>query len=164
MPSPAKPLLLQWVVMLLIITLAPVAAMAGGLTMYEVGTADVGLAAAGYAARANDPGTILTNPAGMTRLKGTQVELGVQTLYGHADFSPDVATTTVAGSSGGNATGLLPGLSAFGTYSVNPDLAVGFGMCSNFGLGLWYDSNWVGRYYIKNSARLTSLSLQVRRT
>jgi long-subunit fatty acid transport protein len=43
------------------------AASAGGILMYEVGTADVGLAAAGYAARAQDTSTVLTNPAGMTR-------------------------------------------------------------------------------------------------
>ena len=40
--------------------------------LYEVGTADVGLAAAGYAARAQDASTVLTNPAGMTRLDGNQ--------------------------------------------------------------------------------------------
>ena len=47
-------------------------AAAGGLTLYEVGTADVGLASAGYNARAQDASTVLTNPAGMTRLEGTQ--------------------------------------------------------------------------------------------
>ena len=138
-------------VMLLLTALFPGGAMAGGLTQYEVGTADVGLAAAGYAARANDPGTILTNPAGMTRLKGSQFELGLQALYGHANFSTDVTTTTVTGSDGGNAVGLLPGLSAFGTYALNDKVTLGFGMCSNFGLGLWYDSNWVGRYYAKEA-------------
>jgi long-subunit fatty acid transport protein len=35
---------------------------------YEIGTEDVGLAGAGQAARAQDASTIVTNPAGMTRL------------------------------------------------------------------------------------------------
>jgi long-chain fatty acid transport protein len=116
--------------------------------MYEVGTPDMGYAAAGYAARANDPGTVLTNPAGMTRLQGTQALVGGQLLYGHANFSKD-SRTTVAGNDGGNAIGLLPGLSAFGTHQVNKDLTLGLGMFSNFGLGLWYDSTWAGRYYAK---------------
>ena len=42
-------------------------AAAGGISLYEVGTADVGLAAAGYTARAQDASTVFTNPAGMTR-------------------------------------------------------------------------------------------------
>ena len=45
---------------------------AGGLSLYEVGTADVGLASAGYGARAQDASTVLTNPAGMTRLAATR--------------------------------------------------------------------------------------------
>ena len=38
---------------------------AGGLILYEFPTAEVELAAAGYAARAQDASTAFTNPAGM---------------------------------------------------------------------------------------------------
>ncbi len=44
--------------------LATGSAGAGGLIAYEVGTADVGLASAGYGARAQDVSTVLTNPPG----------------------------------------------------------------------------------------------------
>ena len=54
---------------------------AGGLLLFEVGTGDVGLASAGYTARAEDASTVFTNPAGMTRLDGTQLSLGGQLLY-----------------------------------------------------------------------------------
>ena len=84
-------------------------------------------------------------------MKESQLLIGGQLLYGHANFSPDRHHHDGPGSDGGNAIGLLPGLSAFGTYKVNQDLTLGFGMCSNFGLGLWYDSNWVGRYYAKEA-------------
>jgi long-subunit fatty acid transport protein len=47
-------------------------AVAGGLLLYEVGTADVGLASAGWGARAQDASAILTDPAGMTRLDRLQ--------------------------------------------------------------------------------------------
>jgi len=46
--------------------------------LYEVGTADVGLASAGYTARAQDASTAFTNPAGMTRLDGSQATLGAR--------------------------------------------------------------------------------------
>jgi long-chain fatty acid transport protein len=65
---------------------------AGGLTSYEVGTADIGLASAGYSARAQDPTTVLTNPAGMSRLAGTQIQLGTQMLNGHLNFSNESGT------------------------------------------------------------------------
>jgi len=146
----AMRLLLQLAVIMLSGALLPAALMAGGLTQYEVATPDVGYASAGYAARANDPGTVLTNPAGMTRLKGKQLQVGAQLLYGDVEFQPEIGTTTT-GSYGDNALGLLPALSAFGTYEVNPNLSIGIGMFSNFGLGLWYDSSWVGRYYVKNA-------------
>ncbi len=41
-------------------------ASAGGLLFYEFGTAEVGLAAAGYAARAQDASTAFTNPAAVS--------------------------------------------------------------------------------------------------
>ena len=44
---------------------------AGGLYLYEVGSPDVGLAGAGYAARADDAATVFTNPAGMTPTRST---------------------------------------------------------------------------------------------
>lgn len=146
----ARRLLLQLAFIMMSGVLLPTALMAGGLTQYEVATPDVGYASAGYAARANDPGTVLTNPAGMTRLKGKQLQVGAQLLYGDVEFQPEFGTTT-NGSYGDNALGLLPALSAFGTYEVNPNISIGIGMFSNFGLGLWYDSSWVGRYYVKNA-------------
>jgi len=53
--------------------LAGGSAHAGGIALYEFGSPDVGLAAAGYAARAQDASTVFTNPAGMSRLEKSQV-------------------------------------------------------------------------------------------
>jgi long-chain fatty acid transport protein len=62
-------------------------AAAGGLLLYEVGSPDVGLASAGWGARAQDASSVFTNPAGMTRLEGSQILLGAQALYGDYGFS-----------------------------------------------------------------------------
>jgi long-chain fatty acid transport protein len=51
---------------------------AGGISLYEVGRADIGLASAGYSARAQDASTVFTNPTGMTRLADDQLTLGAQ--------------------------------------------------------------------------------------
>ena len=51
----------------------PPSAWSAGIMLYEQGTPDVGLASAGQGARAQDAGTVFTNPAGMTQLKDSQL-------------------------------------------------------------------------------------------
>jgi long-chain fatty acid transport protein len=135
----------------LVSTLASDPAAAGGPSAYEVGTEDVGLAAAGYAARAQDATTVFTNPAGMTRLDGQQLELGTQVLYSDLNFSIGPGTSPALGTNnGGTAAGTggwFPGGGLFYSYSVSNDLKVGFASAGNFGASLKYDDNWVGRYY-----------------
>ncbi len=90
--------------------LAAAPASAGGLSLYEIGTEDVGLASAGYTARAQDASTVFTNPAGMTRLDGTQVTMGAQALYGDLGFSIGQGTSPGLGNGdGGNPIGWFPG-------------------------------------------------------
>lgn len=128
-------------------------AWAGGIMLYEFGSPDVGLAAAGYAARAQDASTVFTNPAGMSRLDKSQVLGGLQALYGNVKFSPN-ASTTGTGDDGGNAVGWLPGGSLFVVQKLSPDWSIGFGVLSYFGLSENYGDSWVGRYYIQKSTLL----------
>ncbi|MEF8721341.1 outer membrane protein transport protein [Candidatus Accumulibacter sp. ACC012] len=132
--------------------------MAGGLIAYEVGTADVGLASAGYGARAQDASTVLSNPAGMTRLEGTQFLAGGQLLWGNTKFSADTGTSPgLGGDNGGYAVGSngwFPGGGGFLSYSVSPDLKLGFAVTGNFGAPLSYDNDWVGRYYVQETTLL----------
>lgn len=53
--------------MLAVVAATSGTALAGGLMLYEVGTADVGLASAGYRARAQDASTVFTNPSGVVK-------------------------------------------------------------------------------------------------
>src|SRR5690349_11644925 len=131
---------------------------AGGLGLYEVGSADVGLASAGYGARAQDASTVLTNPAGMTRLEGTQTMAGAQLLYGDFGLSLTRTTNTASGGDGGNPVGWLPAASGFVTHSLSRELKVGFGVAGNFGLAEKYDSGWAGRFY-GTEATLMGISL-----
>lgn len=130
-------------------------AIAGGIIVYEVGTEDVGLAAAGYAARAQDATTVLTNPAGMVRLDGTQVQLGTQLLYSDMKFSNSGASSPALGTNGsGNIlgeNGWFPGGGLFLSYSVSPDLKLGLAATSTFGSVLNYNDNWVGRYHVQQA-------------
>ncbi len=127
--------------------------------LYEIATPDVGLASAGYAARAQDPSTLFTNPAGMSRLDGSQFQAGAQLLYGNVEFSPDSGTGPLLGTeSGGIAVGALQAGSLFFTQTLSERFTVGVGVLSYFGLAQEYDENWVGRYYLQEGD-LLGLSL-----
>lgn len=129
-------------------------AIAGGLWAYENGTADVGLATAGYGARAQDASTVLTNPAGMTRLDGTQTLFGGQVAYGDFGLSLNPTANPAGGGDGGNPVGWFPGGSAFVTHSVSRDVKIGFGVAAAFGGDVEYDDTWAGRYYGRESELL----------
>jgi long-chain fatty acid transport protein len=137
-------------------------ASAGGLIAYEIGTADVGLASAGYNVRAQDASTVFTNPAGMTLLERTHVLGSAQVLWSNTKFSIDEGTSTDLGTDdGGYATGVsgwFLGGGGFLSYSVSPRLKLGLALTGNFGAPLDYDDDWVGRYYVQE-ATLVGLSI-----
>ena len=133
-------------------------AAAGGLLLYEFGTAEPGLAAAGYAARAQDASTAFTNPAGMTRLDGTQALAGGQLMWLNNRFSiGDGTSPALGGDTGGRAlgaNGFVPGAGAFLTHGISPDLKLGFSIAGNFGSVIDYDDQWVGRYRVQQATLL----------
>lgn len=129
-------------------------AWSAGLWLYEGGAPDVGTATAGRAALANDASTAAVNPAGMTRLDGSHVLVGVQPLLVRAKFDAAGGTTT-AGSNGGDAGGWVGAGSASYVHSVSDDVKLGLALGSYFGLGLDYDDDWVGRYYVTEGEFLT---------
>ncbi len=125
------------------------ASYAGGLFLTEIGTEDVALAGAGWAARAQDASTLFKNPAGMSLLEGNQFQGGLQALYFNGGFSG--TNTPFGGNGGGNPVGVAPAASAFYVHSFSKDFKVGLGVLSNFGLGEKYDQGWAGRYYVKQA-------------
>src|SRR6185369_11225616 len=67
-------------------TLVTSSSWAAGLYLYENGNPDLGLAAAGRAALAQDASTVMGNPAGMTRLDRSQLTTSVYTLLPSMQF------------------------------------------------------------------------------
>jgi long-chain fatty acid transport protein len=129
--------------------LLPQAAQAGGIFLSEIGTPDVGLAGAGWAARAQDASTLFKNPAGMSLLDGPQFQGGAQLLYGNIGFTSN-SNSTPSGGGGGNPIDVFPGASGFYVHPLGDDWRVGLGIFSNFGSALKYTGEWVGRYYLKD--------------
>ena len=124
---------------------------AGGLYLYEVGSPDVGLAGAGYAARADDAATVFTNPAGMTRLDQPSLMMGAQPMYLNLDFNPDGNTSAVAGTlpgggaaDSGDTNGWMPAGGLYYVHPVNRRLRLGVALNGYFGLALDYQDDWGG--------------------
>jgi long-chain fatty acid transport protein len=142
---------------ILLASLIASSAQAGGLYLYELGNSDVGTAGAGWTARAQDASTVFTNPAGMTRLKKSEMLVGVQPLYMHMEFSPDSNTTTSGRD--GDASTWLPAGGLYYVHNLMPKLKIGVSAVGYFGLGLDYENDWVGRYYVQE-VKLQAMGVQ----
>ncbi|NTY90195.1 transporter [Pseudomonas putida] len=124
---------------------------AGGIFIYEAGQESNGLANAGSAALATDPSVLMSNPAGIALLPGTQISANAQVILGDLRYSRD-SNNQFDGNEGGNALQYLPGASLFISHQLDERSAIGFGMYGNFGLALDYDDDWAGRYFTQEAA------------
>lgn len=121
---------------------------AGGVMLYEISSADTRLASAGWSSRAQDPSTVFTNPAGMSRLCGEQVQFGAQPIYNYIQFDPN-SRTNVSGQHG-HANKWLPSGSFFYVRPLDESFTFGIGSLGYFGSDLHYNNHWVGRYYVQD--------------
>ncbi len=124
----------------------------------DVGQEGAGLANAGSAALATDPSVLMTNPAGISALSGTQVSLNGQAVLGDLGVQRD-SGNDFAGNEGGNPLPILPGTSFFVSHQIDDRNSIGFGMYGNFGLSVKYDDDWAGRYFTQKST-LLGISMQ----
>lgn len=130
---------------------------AAGFFIQEQSVKGVGRAFAGEAALGSDASTIFTNPAGMTRLDGRQVQLGGHVLILKADLTDAGSTATTLGTGGaavryGGANGdpfdTTPVPNFYAAMPVDDDNRVwlGVGISAPFGLVADYGDGWFGRY------------------
>jgi long-chain fatty acid transport protein len=141
------------------ITLAVIAsgtdtAHAAGFELLEQSAVAQGSAYAGAGARADDPSTMVFNPAGITKLPGIQISAGVAGIFPQGTLASGRATTgsyiggiPYAGSIGTNpgASEALPNLSV--TAQISGTLFLGLAVTSPFGLTTKYPADSMVRYY-----------------
>ncbi len=125
---------------------------ATGFRITAQGAKAMGMGGA-FAGQADDPSTIYYNPAGLTQLEGTQVQVGATIIHNpgssYTPF-PGQATIEPGGSFGladnaevDSRTFFLPTL--FVTHRFTDRFAVGFGTYTPFGLQLDWPDDWTGR-------------------
>lgn len=117
---------------------------AAGFALIEQNASGLGNAYAGAAAVAEDASTIFFNPAGMTLLPDRQLVVAGHLIKPKMEFSGTV-TPAIGGGQGGDAGDLAFAPNAYFAYRLTPDLHVGLGINSPFGLKTEYDSDWIGR-------------------
>jgi long-chain fatty acid transport protein len=139
----------------------PAQSHAAAFALIEQGVVPMGSAYAGGAAQAEDPSTVFFNPAGMTRLKGTQVAGALHVVMPEAKFDNDgslrlyppysTASIPMTGGNGGDGgeTGYVPNF--YVTHRLSEQWAIGLGLNAPFGLATKYDGGWVGRYHAVES-------------
>jgi long-chain fatty acid transport protein len=137
---------------------------AAGFALIEQSASGVGNAFAGGSASAEDAATIFFNPAGMTRLPGKQVVVGVHGIDPSTSFTnqsstlPPLNTTTSPNGNGGDAGSwaFIPNL--YLSWQLNDSLWLGIGVNAPFGLKTEYEQGWIGRYQALTS-KLTTINI-----
>lgn len=138
---------------------APARAQCGAICLYENGSSDLGRAAAGAGARAQDASTVFWNPAGMTELEGHEIQLGLIGSFGDLDPSLNDGTVTPDPEifSGGNASGFGALFGGSATTELPYGIHFGIGATALYGGVVDYNSNWTGRGYVTDATLLSFL-------
>lgn len=124
-------------------------ALAAAFQLKENSAVGLGSAFAGGGSSAESPATVFDNPAGMTQLKGVQIQLGGSLIA--PSFIFHGTSTNAFGRPNSGADGRDGGTIAvvphgFVTYQVTPDLTIGLALTTPFGLSTIYGADFIGRY------------------
>lgn len=127
-------------------------ASAAGFALIENSASGMGNAYAGGSAIAEDASTVWFNPAGMTRLSGSQIVVAGHIISPTADFSNNGSSINPAVGGGplsgadddGGVTAFVPNF--YYVTELGGDAWFGVGVSVPFGLSTEYDDDWVGRY------------------
>ena len=128
------------------VALLPATVNAGALYFPEMSSAsESGYAGAGMVARANDAGTVFSNPAGMTRFDEAEMMAGGIGVFIPADFDTG-PRNTADGSSRGINNRIVPAGTFAYVRPLSDKLKVGVSAHNYLGLAIDWDDSWVGRY------------------
>ena len=134
---------------------------AAGYAVAEQSARGLGSAFAGEAATAEDASTVFFNPAGMSRLAGTQIVAAGHVILPEAEFhdrgsqvNPLFGGAPLTGrDDDGASNAFVP--SFYLSHELSPAWSVGFGVNAPFGLRTGYAPDWIGRYHAIQSLLTT---------
>ncbi len=132
-------------------------AFAAGFALIENSASGMGNAFAGGSAIAEDASTVWFNPAGMTRISGSQIVVAGHVISPKADFTDEgsslnslVGGGPISGNDDdGGVTAFVPNF--YYVTDLGGDAWFGVGVTVPFGLSTDYDDDWIGRYHATKS-------------
>lgn len=152
---------------LLILGTASSPAWSAGFAIQEQSVTNLGRAFAGSAAVAEDASTIFFNPAGLTYLEQSEMDVGLNYIKPQSAFRNDGSAVPDLGGFGGFSGQPLSGGDGgdagteafvpnfFISHPINDRVSIGLGVTAPFGLKTEYRDDWVGRYFAVKSELLT---------
>lgn len=117
---------------------------ANGIALNEQSASSAGTAYAGRSSSALDASTIYGNPAGLTKLKRTEISGGAAIISGSDDISD--AQSSVAGTNKGDSVPLAVVPFAYMSTPLDDRFSIGLGLYAPSGLINEYESTFQGRY------------------
>src|SRR5882757_6666024 len=143
---------------ILALLLAPVPASAAGFMVRENSTETVAMSYAGSGSRASGADTVFANPAGMTQIKGNELEAGSVIILPSFQFNgvARAGGTPIAGNNGGDSgrAAFIPNL--YGTFELGDGFSAGIAVTAPFGNATEYDKAWFGRYLGTKTSALSA--------
>ncbi len=131
---------------------------AGALYFYEMSNAsEAGYGGAGMVARANDAGTVFSNPAGMTRFDHSEMLGGGVGVYIDGGFQTN-DQNTASGASGHVNKRVVPAGSFSYLRPLDDRWSAGVSLHNYFGLAVDWPDDWVGR---KSSVNVALMAPQL---
>ncbi|MBA4243356.1 MAG: aromatic hydrocarbon degradation protein [Pseudomonas sp.] len=125
---------------------------------YHFGSQSVAAQGSAHAngAEAADASTIFYNPAGLARLKGTQLTSGLTILLPDGKYEDKGSRDVFGNPVSGDAGEFLPDAAAapnfYFSHEINERVTVGLGIFTPFGAKLDYKEDWAGRYGIQSAS------------
>ena len=134
-------------------------AQASSFAVRETSSEGVATVFAGDVSAADSAATAFNNPAGMTQLKGNQVEAGAAMLFPTLDFHGSATTAGILptpGNNGNNAgrAGVAPNF--YGVLSLSDQLKLGIAINEPFALLVKQNAGWYGRYLAIDSKLMST--------
>jgi long-chain fatty acid transport protein len=140
---------------------ASVQSFAAGFALQEQSVSGLGNAFAGGAAAAEDNSVLFTNPAALTLMDGSQVQVGVHMVMPKAELTNTGTTTLGVPTQGANQTSdegaMVPNL--YYSQKVGSNMTLGLAVNVPFGLATEWGDEWFGRY-IADRSELHDINIQ----
>ena len=137
---------------------------AAGFALFEQSASGVGHAFAGASVAAEDASTVYYNPAGLTRLQGSQLVLSGHAIHTGVEFSNHGSSSLngmlpLSGNDGQQAGDWFLVPSFYYARDIGERLKFGLGVNTPYVLKTEYDSAWVGRYdAIKSEVKTVNIN------